>query len=60
MKSVIEGACAGLAALGVGLIGKERGWSPLQAAAAAAATAFAAALALRQIGDTQSREETSR
>ena len=37
MRSVIEGACAGLAALGVGLIGKERGWSPLQAAAAAAA-----------------------
>ena len=60
MHSLLEGLIAGLAALGVGLIGKYRGWSPLQAAAAAAATAFTAALALRQIGDTQSREETSR
>ena len=60
MHSLLEGLIAGLAALGVGLIGKYRGWSPLQAAAAAAATAFAAAVALRQIGDTQSREETRR
>ena len=60
MRSLLEGLIAGLAALGVGLIGKERGWSPLPAAAAAAATAFAAALAPRQIGATPSREETSR
>ena len=37
MRSLLEGLIAGLAALGVGLIGKHRGWSPLQAAAAAAA-----------------------
>ena len=49
MKSVIEGACAGLAALGAGLFAKERGWGPLRAAAAAAATAFAAAGALKQL-----------
>ena len=38
MRSLLEGLIAGLAALGVGLIGKYRGWGPLQAAAAAAAT----------------------
>ncbi len=30
MHSLLEGLIAGLAALGVGLIGKYRGWSPLQ------------------------------
>lgn len=58
MKSVIEGACAGLLALGAGLFAKERGWSPLQAAAAAGGTAFAAVLALRALTTTQEEKGT--
>ena len=58
MRSLLEGLIAGLAALGVGLIGKYRGWSPLQAAAAAGGTAFAAVLALRALTTTQEEKGT--
>lgn len=58
MRSLWEGSLAGLAALGAGLFAKERGWSPLQAAAAAGGTAFAAVLALRALTTTQEEKGT--
>ena len=58
MRSLCEGSLAGLAALGAGLIAKERGWSPLQAAAAAGGTAFAAVLVLRALITTQEEKGT--
>ena len=57
MRSIWEGACAGLTALGAGLYARERGWGPVRAAAAAAGTAFVTAWLIRQVQEKQDRED---